>query len=606
VDNWETTLKISTVTQKTADAHFFHEFEHRVWPEPDSSFVSPTGDIASLELVEIIGIKMIESLMQHFCELARIPMAILDLKGKVLVGVGWQDICTKFHRVHPHSCQNCLESDNQLASGIPEGKFRLYRCKNNMWEMATPIVVADKHVGNLFSGQFFFEGELLDRELFRVQASQHGFNEEAYLAALDAVPRLNRESLDKSMAFFMKLAQMISQMSYSNVQLARSLAEREREIAERVWTERALRQSEERFRTVANAIPNIVWSTDAFGRTDYINDWGYRYTGLTPVEALGKQGLLIAIHPEDVDSMLQVRQNAIQTGTIFEREYRIRRARDGNYRWRLGRCVPICDTEAKVVRWFGTCTDIEEMKQAQARAAERETEKKAAEAALIQSEKLASVGRMAATVAHEINNPLEAVTNCIYLAASNANLPPDAKEHLAIAERELHRVAHIAKRTLGFYRENAKPAVVDIRTLVDEVVELYDPKFTRQDIGLKIEHDGPCGGTVAIAGEIRQVVSNLLTNAIDASRAKGIIKVRTSRVTLNGCSYTRVTVADAGDGISRTDRRRIFEPFFTTKKAVGTGLGLWVSREIVQKHKGRIRLRSVEGKGTFFSVFLPA
>jgi signal transduction histidine kinase len=233
------------------------------------------------------------------------------------------------------------------------------------------------------------------------------------------------------------------------------------------------------------------------------------------------------------------------------------------------------------------------------------TEKKAAEAALLQSEKLASVGRMAATVAHEINNPLEMVTNCIYLAVSDPNLPPEVKEHLATAERELRRVAHIAKRTLGFYRETTKPAVVDIRTLVDEVVELYDPKFTRKNIRLKIEHNGHRKGTVAIAGEIRQVISNLLTNAIDASRPKGMVRVRTSRVTLNGCGYTRITVADAGAGISTVNRSRIFEPFFTTKKSVGTGLGLWVSSEIIQKHKGKILLRSVEGKGTVFSVFLP-
>lgn len=150
------------------------------------------------------------------------------------------------------------------------------------------------------------------------------------------------------------------------------------------------------------------------------------------------------------------------------------------------------------------------------------------------------------TVAHEINNPLEMVTNCVYIAVSDPNLSPEVKEHLATAERELRRVAHIAKRTLGFYRETAKPAVVDIRTLVDEVVEFYDPKFTRKDIRLKIEHNGHRAGTIAIAGEIRQVISNLLTNAIDASRPKGMVRVRTSRVTLNGCGYTRITVAERG------------------------------------------------------------
>ncbi len=488
------------------------------------------------------------------------------------------------------------------------------------------------------------------------------------------------------------------------------------DTTERKKAEEALRDSEERFRAVANAIPNIAWSADAAGNIDYLNDWWYQYTGLTPEQSLGN-GFLMAIHPNDVESTAPVWQKAVVNGVTEELECRIRRASDGSYRWHLGRGTPIRDGNGKAIRWFGTCTDIEELKQAQARVAERETwfrtlfdtiplsaviidprsrkllefndaaakelgytreefgklriddidavhspqqlqghfeallrsgeiavferkhrtksgtirdvvvyshlltmngqsvasalwcditEKKLAEAALLQSEKLASVGRMAATVAHEINNPLEMVTNCIYIATSNPNLPPQLKEHLATAERELHRVAHIAKRTLGFYRETTKPTVVDIRTLVDEVVELYDPKFTRKDIRLKIEHNGHCAGTVAIAGEIRQVISNLLTNAIDASRSQGMVRIRTSGFTLNGCSYTRVTVADAGAGISIANQRRIFEPFFTTKKDVGTGLGLWVSQEIIHKHNGRIRVRSAEEKGTAFCFFLPA
>ena len=108
--------------------------------------------------------------MDDFYELAHIPMAIIDLKGKVLVGVGWQDICTKFHRVHPETCRHCIESDTQLSAGVPPGEFRLYKCKNNMWDIATPIMVGGQHVGNLFSGQFFFEDEPLDYELFRSQA----------------------------------------------------------------------------------------------------------------------------------------------------------------------------------------------------------------------------------------------------------------------------------------------------------------------------------------------------------------------------------------------------------------------------------------------------
>ena len=706
---------LSTATQKSVSECLLNALEHSVEPMTDRSFLSPKGDIGNLELGDIIDVQMIQSLMEHFYELVHIPMAIIDLEGKLLVTVGWQEICTKFHRMSAESCKNCLESDTQLTAGIPAGEFKLYRCKNHMWNAATPIVVGERHFGNLWSGQFFFDDEGLDCDLFRAQAKQYSFEEEAYLAAVRAVPRLSRKAVNTGMAFLMKLAHVLSQMGYNNLKLAQSLTERDRDITERTITEQALRKSEEQFRAMTNAIPNIAWTADALGRIDYLNDWWYQYTGLTPEQSLGK-GIFIALHPVEVESIVQTWQKAIESGEAEDLECRIRRASDGSYRWHLGRGIPVRDAEGKVVRWFGTCTDIEELKQAQARVAERETwfhtlfdtiplsaviiephsrkllqfndaaakdlgytreefakltiddidavhssqqlgahfaerlrsgdfacyerkhrtksgairdvvvysryltmngqmvanavwndvtEKKVAEAALLQSEKLASVGRMAATVAHEINNPLEMVTNCVYLAVSDPNLSPEVKEHLATAERELRRVAHIAKRTLGFYREAAKPAVVDIRTLVDEVVELYDPKFTRKDIRLKIEHNGPRAGTTAIAGEIRQVISNLLTNAIDASRPKGMVRVRTSRVTLNGGGYTRITVADAGAGISKANQSRIFEPFFTTKKAVGTGLGLWVSSEIVQKHRGQFRLRSVEGKGTVFSVLLP-
>ena len=180
--------------------------------------------------------------------LPHIPMSIIDLEGKVLVGVGWQEICTRFHRVHPETCKHCMESDTQLSSGIPPGESRLYKCKNNMWDIATPIMVGGKHVGNVFSGQFFFDDELLDYELFRSQAGKYGFDEEEYIAALECVPRLTREEVETGMAFFMKLADLISQLSYSNIKLARSLAERDALMD-------SLRESEERLQLFIEHAP---------------------------------------------------------------------------------------------------------------------------------------------------------------------------------------------------------------------------------------------------------------------------------------------------------------------------------------------------------------
>jgi ligand-binding sensor protein len=296
----------------------------------EGTSIPPVGQVnlSKLELADIVDVRLLQSLFNDFRAVAKISASIIDMRGRVLVSVGWQHICADFHRVHPDTCKNCIESDTVLTADIGPGEFKLYKCKNNMWDIATPLMVGHQHVGNIFSGQFVFDDEPFDTEFFRAQAQRYGFEEEHYLAALAVVPRLSREHLKRCMSFLTKLANMISQMSYANTELARSLAEHSR-----------------------------------------------------------------------------------------------------------------------------------------------------SQEALIRSERLASVGRMAAAVTHEINNPLTAVSNYIYLAASNPKLPTDVKELLASADREVKQISDITRRTLGFCRDNVKPRAVDISSLVDEVVELYISKF---------------------------------------------------------------------------------------------------------------------------------
>lgn len=196
-------------------------------PLKPENILSREGGIANLELADIVDVPALQSLMEACHKILPIPLAIVDLKGKVLVNVGWQDVCTKFHRVNPETCRHCVESDTRLSSGVAPGEFKLYKCKNHLWDVATPLMVGGRHVGNLFSGQFLLADEPLDYALFREQARNYGFDEERYIAALDRVPRLSREFVQSSMSFFAQLAQMISQLSYSNVELARLAAERE-------------------------------------------------------------------------------------------------------------------------------------------------------------------------------------------------------------------------------------------------------------------------------------------------------------------------------------------------------------------------------------------
>jgi PAS domain S-box-containing protein len=238
------------------------------------------------------------------------------------------------------------------------------------------------------------------------------------------------------------------------------------------------------------------------------------------------------------------------------------------------------------------------------------TRHKKAEQALRMSERLASVGRLAATIAHEINNPLEAVTNLVYLAKEHAG-GEDVRDFLVAAEEELLRISHLTKQCLGFYRETKDPAPIRIGPILDGLIPVFAARAWNKavDIQKEIRNDPEI---YAVADEIRHLITNLLSNSIDAIATAGKIRLRVSPATEwvgKGRSGVRLTVADSGPGIPQAVRSELFEPFFTTKKEVGTGLGLWLCKGIVERHKGSIRVKSSTAPGnswTVFSVFLPS
>ena len=235
--------------------------------------------------------------------------------------------------------------------------------------------------------------------------------------------------------------------------------------------------------------------------------------------------------------------------------------------------------------------------------------RKQAEEALLRSEMLASAGRMAASIAHEINNPLEALMNTLYLARETANVPAEALEYLDIADGELMRIAHITRQTLGFYREYSAATSNSTSDLISSVVNLLQAKIRAN--GANVEQQ--CEETLqvmGIAGELRQVLANLLANSLDAVGQDYRIVLRASAsVDPNtGKRRIRITVADCGHGMEASTTKQIFDPFFTTKGTVGTGLGLWVCKQLVEKNGGSIRVRSTtdgQRRGTTFSVVLP-
>ncbi len=298
------------------------------------------------------------------------------------------------------------------------------------------------------------------------------------------------------------------------------------------------------------------------------------------------------LHPEDLAHTPDDLGQILESGGPYAAEYRIKLS-DGGERWIAVRASATTEGGAQARGLIGTAQDI--------------TLRKSQESSLLQSEKIAATGRLAATIAHEINNPLEAVTNLIYLAKTDGGTPASVQRMLEIADTELARVAQLAQQTLGFYRDTTRPVQIDLNELMQAVVDLFNRKLAGKRLHCVLDLD-PGLSIVGLQGEIRQVVSNLLVNAIDASPATGgAIRIRGRHRRCEGKHGVSVLIADQGSGIPTHVRHRLFTPFVTTKQSRGTGLGLWVTRGMVEKHGGTVRFRSRTDMpaGTVFRVFLP-
>lgn len=294
------------------------------------------------------------------------------------------------------------------------------------------------------------------------------------------------------------------------------------------------------------------------------------------------------LEPEEHPLMRAVTKGEI----IRNEEFRYIRP-DARDSWIRCSAAPVRDRDGRIVAGVVVFSDIDEQKQAQE--------------ALLRSEKLAAAGRLAASISHEINNPLESITNLLYLALMDKTLTAPTRDFLAQAEQELARVSQITTQTLRFYRQTTNPTAADINGLLDSVLRLLKGRLANTQVEITRQYLAT-RQLYCFEGELRQVFTNLIGNALDAMAGRpGRLVVRTKEAHswTNGEAGIRITVADSGSGIPAEVVGRIFEPFYSTKGNRGTGLGLWVSKEIVAKHRGTLMVRSRVGMGTTFSVFLP-
>jgi PAS domain S-box-containing protein len=359
-------------------------------------------------------------------------------------------------------------------------------------------------------------------------------------------------------------------------------------IARDISGRKQIEELQARLAAIVESSDDAIVSKDLNGIIRSWNDAARRMFGYTPEEIVGQSILRLIpkeLHPEEDVILAKLR-----SGERIDHYETVRQRKNGE-RFEISVTIsPLIDPQGNVIGASKVAREI--------------SERKRIERQLMQSEKLAVTGRMAATIAHEINNPLASVLNLIYLARTSKSLS-SARSYMKTAETELERVSHIARQTLGYYRENGTQVPVLLQELVEDVISVYQGKLNAAGITVdcRFEDHPPI---TASKGELVQVFSNLVANSIDAMPRGGVLHIGVKKI--DEPAEVEVTIRDHGTGISTEHLDRVFEAFFTTKGNLGTGIGLWVVKQLVERHGGRITLSSStepETTGTTIRIFLP-
>jgi len=458
--------------------------------------------------------------------------------------------------------------------------------------LAFPAIVLSVWFLGMWGGLFCTLAEAVLVNLLPFQTQVQFFDEN--------VPKGVRLTIFLAVALILgwaiRLALQRTQIRTQELEKGLILAQAERQMAEeRAQISERLREHDKMLQIALDGNGMGLWVLDFEQGTTQWSDEMYRIAGREPGSVTPSTELWQSwLHPEDVEGVREALERTREGGQHYNQQYRLLWP-DGSVRWLESQAKYLCNSEGQVVRVVGVLSDV--------------TPRKMTEEAMLRTQKLAVAGRMAAAVAHEINNPLEAVENLLYLiSTAETTEPVRSYAHLAI--EGLTRISLVTQQTLKFHRQSGAPVVTKLSEVVSVVLALFSPRLRSAGIATEIRVVRE-EGVKCMPSETHHIFANLVSNAIDAMPQGGrlVVRVRPSRDWRDGKTPgMRVTVADSGMGMSRVTMRHSFEPFFTTKTDTGTGLGLWVVAQLVERRDGHVRGWSTKhagASGTTFSVFLP-
>lgn len=562
----------------------------------------PESPLADVDLGSLIDVGEIQSIMDDFCSLTGMVTAILDLKGNIIEATGWQDICTKFHRVHDKTAHNCTESDLFLAKNLKAEEFVEYKCKNGLTDVVTPLYIGSKHLGNIYTGQFFYDDEEIEEERFVRQAEEYGFNKTAYLEAFAKIPRYSRQTIHQLMSFLVKFTTYISRICLSNIQL-------EQEIQERKKAENAQKESMAMLRTLIHAIPDLVWLKDQQGVYLFTNQRFESFFGAPEKDIVGKTDYDF-LETELADFFRKNDILAMENAKPTKNEEEIFFASDGHREILETIKTPLYSNNGAIIGVLGIGRDLTERKRA-------EEEKEILSSQLQQAQKMEAIGILAGGVAHDFNNMLGVIIGHSEMAMDQVAPAHPLFADLKQIRKAAERSADITRQLLAFARkQTVAPKVLDLNETVEGMLNMLK-RLIGENIDLIWAKGADLWHVKVDPSQIDQILANLCVNARAAIAGVGKITVETENITFDERyttshmdampgDYVRISVSDSGCGMDKQTLARIFEPFFTTKKfGDGTGLGLAMVFGAVKQNNGFLNVYSEPGEGSTFKIYLP-
>jgi signal transduction histidine kinase/ligand-binding sensor protein len=543
-------------------------------------------------LAEIVDTNQLQSLFESFYQLTGFGNAVVDNLGKVLVANGWQDICARFHRIHPETRAHCIASDIELAAIDQPGKFVIYKCRNNMWDMATPIVAGGYKLGNIYLGQFFLEDEEIDNRVFCEQARRYGFNEPDYLAALDKVPRWSRQKVEDVMRFYARMANLVAELGYSRLTLQKTLIEKDKAFA-------ALEQEQREKNLILNNLAehvsyldpdfHIIWANDEVSSKHKKN--GEELSEKTCYEAI--YGRHKPCEPCPV-------ARALQTGKVCSDTTQ---TPDGHY-WRMTG-NPVHNDHGELIGVLDISLDITDLVKA-----EKELEKlnKVLEDKVKErTNELEKLNReldaFTYSVSHDLRAPLRHIEGFskALLEDHSAGLDKAGKKYLERIITAGNRMDELICDLLNLSRVTRREVIlnkVDLSEIVSSYLRFLCDKEPREQANFIV---APGLEACCDTGLLRIALENLLDNAWKFTAHNHSTVIEFGQTEIRG--HRAFFVKDNGAGFDQNYASKMFKPFqrlHSEHEYPGTGIGLSIVSRIIDRHDGEIWAEGAVYNGAVF------